>query len=517
MYYYNQHTNYDNTTSKSNYYNKHTGGQYQSAKNDSRNKNAKYNNNGCINNKSMNFANKFVDCNNQKYVDFESQSFSNNSSFSSSSPTNFLITENNQFYDNSYTRSLSSSFDDDSAYLSASLSSSTSSLEFSDMTYMGQPIWSSALYSPNLHPALFESWSAKMNKSIFQLNEELKHYDRINSEMVFNFDQNQNSDNMYINQVENLNFMNDLYNQRQQYINNNKNNNSYKQQQQYQQQTTFYPMQFPTTSEYNNSSHNISVGDTTNLISYEEMTTKVDDLLNPSVNQENLESAKSLKDITNKSNNSFQNVIHISTSSESLEQDIDSKSRKSSVSPKLKFTAPRFEKKWLKQTQATTTQATPTIKQCIQQSSYQTPTYNSSCQNMTEFTPSTQKHKTSTNCSPPQMKYYSNNKKGSEQATQGRHNNLSHGNNNNNRWNSNSVNKNNNNQAPFKYNHNNNKSSTSNHAQNNNSNKSGNCGYSNNVNENENSTGGYNRARNNKHNNNNTNRYRYRASSKSRA
>ena len=37
-----------------------------------------------------------------------------------------------------------------------------------------------SLDSPNLHPGLFESWSTKMNKSIMQLNEELKNYDRIN-------------------------------------------------------------------------------------------------------------------------------------------------------------------------------------------------------------------------------------------------------------------------------------------------------------------------------------------------
>ena len=129
-----------------------------------------------------NFSNKFIETN--QFVDYDSHSYSQSSSYSSISPTGFLMRDN-QYYDGSYNRSLSSSYDDESSFLTASLSSSTSSLDFSDSSInYGQPIWSSALFSPNLHPGLFRSWSNKFNESISQLNEELRNYERFRTEMV---------------------------------------------------------------------------------------------------------------------------------------------------------------------------------------------------------------------------------------------------------------------------------------------------------------------------------------------
>ncbi len=87
-----------------------------------------------------------------------------------------------------------------------------------------------------------------------------------------------------------------------------------------------------------------STNETSNLISFEDMTLKVDSLLN---NGHETQDLTGLKDFTNKS---LQNTIHVFTSNDSLEQEVDDKSTKS-ASPKVKFTAPRFEKKWLKQIQ----------------------------------------------------------------------------------------------------------------------------------------------------------------------
>jgi hypothetical protein len=155
MYYYNHYqTNYENNRHQ-NYYNNQPNQHHYNSKR---------------NVKNTNFVNKFH--NSQKYMEYESNS------------TPYSYYEFNQFHDNNYNRSLSSSFDsDDSSHLTASLSSSTSSLEIQDFNY-SSPIWSSALYSPSLHPTLFESWSSKMNKSIMQLREELKNYDFFHNELV---------------------------------------------------------------------------------------------------------------------------------------------------------------------------------------------------------------------------------------------------------------------------------------------------------------------------------------------
>ena len=135
----------------------------------------------CKHENNNNFSNKFIETN--QFVDYDSHSYSQSSSYSSISPT--VLMRDNQYYDGSYNRSLSSSYDDESSFLTASLSSSTSSLDFSDSPInYGQPIWSSALFSPNLHPGLFRSWSNKFNENISQLNEELRNYERFRTEMV---------------------------------------------------------------------------------------------------------------------------------------------------------------------------------------------------------------------------------------------------------------------------------------------------------------------------------------------
>ncbi len=314
MYYYNQHSSYDPITRHQNYYNTtNNSGSNQHYSTQKFNKSNR--NQQSYNTKpGSNFSSRFVDYN-QNYSEYE-----NASSYSSnSSPTSFY----HQYYDhNSYNQSLSSSFDSSSdesvSYLTASLSSSTSSLEFPENPIYGyysdgQPIWSSALYSPNLHPTLFESWSTKMNKSIIELKEDLKNYDRI---LGPDYDSNA----QFSNQVEyNINHMYDLF--------------SYHQQQFQKQPLEFKPR-----------SSNSSQGIETNLISYEEMTTKVDNLLNLSFQENSLSSAGGHVTGDMKV---YQNGIHVSTSNESLEggNDSDDKSNKS-VSPKLKFTAPRFEKKW---------------------------------------------------------------------------------------------------------------------------------------------------------------------------
>lgn len=187
MYYYNQHNSYDSNSKLSTYYHN------QQHQHHSNMKSGKSNNHQhtLYNQKPMNFSGRFVDQQQRYTSDYDISSTYSNGSSLSMSPTSFLP---GQYYNGgSYNHSLSSSFesDDSSSYLTVSLSSSTSSLEFgsdsgSPSFNDGQPIWSSALYSPNLHPGLFESWSAKMNKSILQLNEELKNYDKnIGNYMVF--------------------------------------------------------------------------------------------------------------------------------------------------------------------------------------------------------------------------------------------------------------------------------------------------------------------------------------------
>lgn len=189
-----------------------------------------------------------------------------------------------------------------------------------------------------------------MNRSILQLNEELKSYDRI---LAPDFD---SSYFYFPNKVES-NLSHVLFN--------------YQQQQLKKQQ-------------FNNGNNKLGVsngfqGVETSLISYEEMTTKVDDLLNLSFQENNVNQDN--YDVTDLNNDMtiFQSNIHVNTSNESLEgeHDLDNKSNKS-VSPKLKFTAPRFEKKWLKtQTKypvANSTNNTPNL-------------YSMNCQNASEFYP----------------------------------------------------------------------------------------------------------------------------------
>jgi len=155
-----------------------------------------------------------------------------------------------------------------------------------------------------------------MSKSIFRLNEELKNYDRIlNSEHEYN--------GYFPNQFDfNINQTNDLFNNHQK---------------QFKKQNQFFLS--PTSKVYQETENN--------FISYEDMTTKVDDITNISFHENSLESEcgeTGLNDLK-----IYHNTIHISTSNESLESSIDSddKSNKS-VSPKIKFTAPRFQKKWPK-------------------------------------------------------------------------------------------------------------------------------------------------------------------------
>jgi len=190
-----------------------------------------------------------------------------------------------------------------------------------------------------------------MNKSIIELNEELKNYDRI---LGPDYDSNA----QFSNQVEyNINHMYDLF--------------SYHQQQFQKQPLEFKPR-----------SSNSSQGIETNLISYEEMTTKVDNLLNLSFQENSLSSAggRVTGDMT-----VYQNGIHVSTSNESLEggNDSDDKSNKS-VSPKLKFTAPRFEKKWLK-TQAKHPVASNNTNNNNNNNAPNP--YPMNCQNICEFSP----------------------------------------------------------------------------------------------------------------------------------
>jgi len=84
------------------------------------------------------------------------------------------------------------------------------------------------------------------------------------------------------------------------------------------------------------------------LASYQEMNSKINDLINCNENSKNAASKRpELLEITNKTKNNsrvndFNNNIHVNTTNE---HDNDSSSK--SISPKPKFIAPRFEKKWL--------------------------------------------------------------------------------------------------------------------------------------------------------------------------
>ena len=242
--------------------------------------------------------------------------------------------ENNYYqHEDTYAySSLSSSFEEDSCYLTASLSSSTSSLEYSNefINHQSnqQAIWSSALYMPNLHPNLFESWSSRLNKSIYQLNEELKSYGRPDMDMNAHFDQffQYETDTVNNTQLDNLHQMNDLYNVGQHY----------------QQQPNDYADCYYETNYSSNycfiPNYNPDIYYENDLaISYEEMNNKVNDLVE-SENEPSTEAAAG----------NSQDYIHINTiqCQDNCATNDDERSIKS-VSPKLKFTAPRFEKKWL--------------------------------------------------------------------------------------------------------------------------------------------------------------------------
>ncbi len=286
---------------------------------------------------SNNFKlNKFSDSMQHKYYslndDNHEDCLSLSTSISSLSPLNIYSLSERINTSNSYsTLSLTSSFEESfsSSSLSNSLSSSSSSLS----SCSSSPVWTSALYSPCLHFNLFKAWPSSSSLLLENYSNEYSF-----SNFAKNFD------------TKNIDHSGQLKNE-ESYANRAFSLSSYSLDSKNSKTIDDF---FNSQSVDNNNEIKLFINDFSNpeeengqyLISYQEMNNKVNDLLNcteasklDDVTPKRVE----LKEITNTTNKYF-NSIHVNTANSITNNNEQSNK---STSPKPKFIAPRFERKWL--------------------------------------------------------------------------------------------------------------------------------------------------------------------------
>lgn len=289
--------------------------------------------------------NKFSDSMQNKYYSLNDENhedcLSLSTSISSLSPLSIYSLSEKTNTSNSYSSlSLPSSFEESfsSSSLSSSLSSSSSSLSSCSTS----PVWTSALYSPCLHFNLFKAWPCSSSLLLENYSNEYNF-----TSFSKNFDTNIDHSGQLKGEE---NYANRAFSLSS-YSLDSKNSKKI---------DDFLNSQ----SVDNNNEIKLLINDLSNsdeengqyLMSYQEMDNKVNDLLN--CNETNkLDDMKSkrveLKEITNTKSKYF-NSIHVNTvnsnntNNNELESDTNSyvQSNKS-TSPKPKFIAPRFERKWL--------------------------------------------------------------------------------------------------------------------------------------------------------------------------